>query len=434
MDVSSQKPIRLWPAALILGLASAIISVGRLWLANPEALTKVLWAEDGLFPICVNKAGFLACLFDPYAGYLHLLPRLSAGVIALFPVSTWPVVATFLAAVFAGLTTLFTFWWLRRYGFGVVASTAVALLPVITPIVGLESINVIACVYMLMLFLAMVMLAFPLQNFPLWPVAVFFVITSLTIPSMAILLVVLVFQIAVRQIAIRTGGILLLVTALGVVVHWLISQTAEKPRVLQTSVDTLLQWVQAVPTAILTFVPGLGLSPQTIFTNYQSRPSDLISWLVVGGLLVLGVSLVVRHSARNRGIGLLVLAGLALGALPSIVGFANNRYFVVPCLLWAAALVTALDPLLQRSRWWAVGLAGAVIAVVWWPAMPASAWRTTPAPSWPDEVTRVVAQCKTDPGLTERPIFTPFWPPNWGDGLAEPSHPSIPCVVAYKWN
>ena len=78
-------------------------------------------------------------------------------------------------------------------------------------------------------------------------------------------------------------------------------------------------------------------------------------------------------------------------------------------------------------------IVAAVVGILWWPALPASAWRTTPAPSWPDEVARVVAHCTADPGLSERPVFTPFWPPDWGDALAEPSHPSVSCLIARKW-
>jgi len=42
--------------------------------------------------------------------------------------------------------------------------------------------------------------------------------------------------------------------------------------------------------------------------------------------------------------------------------------------------------------------------------------------------------CKADPALHERIIFSPYWPPNWGDALSEPTHPNLPCVVVVgKW-
>jgi hypothetical protein len=78
-------------------------------------------------------------------------------------------------------------------------------------------------------------------------------------------------------------------------------------------------------------------------------------------------------------------------------------------------------------------IAGAVIVAVWWPSVPASWFRTMPAPPWQEEVLRVQNSCRADPGKTERIIFSPYWPPNWGDGLAEPTHPDLPCVVVWSW-
>lgn len=427
------SPAHLWAWTLLVALASAAISVGRLWLANPDSLTTVLWAEDGLFPLCVAKVGWLSCLFDPFAGYSIFVPRVLAGVTALFPVSAWPVVVLVLGALLAALTGGWAFWWVRRYGLGVFVSVAVALLPVLTPIVGMESLNVIASVYMPMLFLGVLFLALPLDRMPVWPLVVFFALTALTIPSAAIFLALLAFQTAVRRIRWTHAAAFAGATAVGLVGQWVVAQSAAKPREITPSLETLDAWARSVPTAVLTFWPGLSLGEVSVFTNYVSRPSEWTGWLAVGTLLVVGVLALLTRDARVRGVGLLVLSGLALGAFPSVIGWANNRYFVVPCLLWAAALLVALDPVIRRTRWWWLALLVAFVAVIWWPAMPASAWRTTPAPNWPDEVARVVAACTADPGKVERPVFTPYWPPNWGDELAEPSHPSISCLIARKW-
>lgn len=423
-----------WLWALLVGLIGALISVGRLWLANPAALTEVLWAEDGLFPLCVEKAGWLNCLFDPFAGYSIFLPRVLAGVTALFPASTWPLVVLVLGSVLAGVTSALAFWWVRRFGLGVVAAVVIAVLPVLAPIVGMEAVNVIASVYMPMLYLGALFLALPLERYPTWPVALFLLLSALTIPSTALLLGVLLVQVVVREIRARTALVLFIASAIGLAVQWVVASGATRPRELMTSMDSLRSWVDSVPTAILTFWPGLNLGEVTVFTNYVSRPFAWTGWVLVGLLIGVGVWLLVGRSSRRRGAGLLILAGVALGAFPSVIGYANNRYFVVPALLWAASLLVLLDPVIRRSRWWLVALVAAVVLVIWWPSIPASAWRTTPAPSWPSEVARVVAACTADPSLVERPIFTPFWPPNWGDGLAEPSHPNLPCLIGRRWS
>jgi hypothetical protein len=127
------------------------------------------------------------------------------------------------------------------------------------------------------------------------------------------------------------------------------------------------------------------------------------------------------------------MAGLGLGLIPSAIGDPNNRYFVVPLALWGAALLLLLEPRITRARPWLVATITAVTLVIWWPAIPASEYRSTPAPPWTEEVQRVEAKCLSDPAFIDRPIFTPFWPPNWGDGLIEPTHPNLPCVTVWKW-
>jgi hypothetical protein len=159
----------------------------------------------------------------------------------------------------------------------------------------------------------------------------------------------------------------------------------------------------------------------------------ITGWLVILAIAIVGVVSWIRGGDRRVGIAALLLSGLAYGFVPSVIGWANNRYFVVPCLLWAAALLLALDPWIRRTRAWVLGLIAVIIVVIWWPLIPASWFRATPAPSWSSEVARVEASCKVDPGKSERIIFSPYWPPNWGDALSEPTHPNIPCLVVWKW-
>ena len=422
-----------WITAFLVAVASALISLGRLWLANPEAISSVMWAEDGLFPLCVRKANWLACLIDPFAGYSLLVPRVLAGVTAIFPIDLWPLVANVTASVLGGVIAGWAVWWLRRAGIGPFVSVFVALLPVLTPIVGFESISVIASIYMPMLFLAAIMVAFPIAPYPVKSTAVFMLVTALTIPSVGLLLVVVVAQGLLRAMRWRTVGALGLPILVGVALQWLVSITAAKPREITPGLDSLRAWADAVPSALLTFWPGMNLAETPVFTNYVSRPSPWTGVLLVSLLAVGGLWIVLRLSDLRRGIGFLILAGIALGAFPSVIGFSNNRYFVVPCLLWGAALLIAFDPLVRRASPVLAAIATAVVLVIWWPAMPASAWRTTPAPDWQGEVERLVVHCRTDPGIMERFVFSPFWPPNWGDGLSEPSHPDVSCLDARQW-
>ena len=433
MSTSAGPRSRQIRSSIAVGLVAVLISLGRIWWRNPESVTQVLWAEDGLFPLCVSKAGFFNCLFDPFAGYSVFLPRVLAGVTASFPVEWWALAANVMAALLAGIDCGSTWWWMRRYGLARVTSMVIALLLVVVPIVGLEAINVLGSTYMLLLFVAAVALAFPLHPYPVKTVSVLLLVTALTIPSAAVLLIVLVFQVAVGAIRRRSSFWLFAGLLIGLVVQATVALTSDVPRPVNPGWDALRTWVDLVPTAVLSFWPGLNLGEVTVFTNYVSSPSVLTGWVLVLVLAFWGLWLVTRRTGRLRGAGLIVLIGLSVGAMPSIIGFTNNRYFVVPCVLWACALIVVLDDRIRDARPWVLVVIGVAVLVIWWPALPASAWRTTPAPAWRMEVARVAAHCKTDPSLTERPVFTPFWPPNWGDGLREPSHPSLPCLIGWNW-
>ncbi|MEI8240635.1 MAG: hypothetical protein WCI22_14570, partial [Actinomycetota bacterium] len=171
----------------------------------------------------------------------------------------------------------------------------------------------------------------------------------------------------------------------------------------------------------------------TLGDVFTITPLAITGWIVVGGIVVGGLILIVRGGDERVGIGLLLLSGIVVGAVPAVIGGTNNRYFVVPLLLWGAALAVSLDQTIRHARPWVVGTVIVGILVVWWPLIPASTFRTTPAPPWSDEVARVKAHCKADPTADERVIVSPFWPPNWGDALAEPTHPNVKCLVVWKW-
>ncbi len=436
--VSPSSRSRGITAVVIVGLVAAVISLGRLWLANHSALTEVVWAEDGVFPLCVEKAGFLNCLTDPFAGYLLVLPRLLAGLVALFPVAQWALVTNLLAALIAGLVSAGAFAVMRRFGAGRIVTVLVALLPVIAPIVGLEALNALGSTYMLLLYLATLIVAFPSPTrYAGWPataiVGLLLLLTSLTIPLAGILLLIIVVQALRRVIAWRAALVWIGAIVIGLIAQAVTASGASKPREILVGTDTLTSWVSAVPDSILTFWPGLSIGDFTLFDVFPITAVGVTGSLVIVAIAVVGLAAWIRGGDRRVGIAALLISGLAYGFVPSVIGWANNRYFVVPCLLWAAALLVALDPWIRRTRAWVLGLIAVVIIVIWWPLIPASWFRATPAPSWSSEIARVEASCQVDPGKSERIIFSPFWPPNWGDALSEPTHPNIPCLVVWKW-
>ena len=428
---------QLAPAAAGLGLVAGAISLLRLWLGDRTALTQVLWAEDGLFPLCIHKADFLTCTTQPFAGYLLFLPRVLAWPVSVFPLEQWALIANLLAALLAGGAAALVFMFARRYGLTVFISVVLGLLPVIAPMSGLEAINALGSSYMLLLYVTTLGILFGQPSRAWWwTLAALALVTALTIPSAVVLLPLLLVQLLRGRIPGAWAGLVAGGVVVGLIAQAWTALTAETPRPVAVTGETLSSWADSVPISLLTYWPGLSLGEYSFFSNFTLTPLGASGWLVVGAFVVLGVLLLVRgwlSEDRWVVIGLLVLSGLAFGLIPSAIGDANNRYFVVPVLLWGAALLVAVDPVIRRNRWWVTALVAAVVVAIWWPALPASEYRSTPAPPWTAEVERVKAFCLSDPALMERVIFTPFWPPNWGDGLDEPTHPNIPCTTVFRW-
>lgn len=428
-----------WLASALVGVSSIVVSLFRLWLGNQQAITQTLWAEDGLFPLCIRKADFFTCLTEPFAGYFLFMPRVLAWLVAALPWATWATAANVVAAVLAGLIAALVVLILRGAGIGWYVTVFLGLLPVLAPMIGLEAINSIGSGYMLLLYSGVLLVLFRPDRGGVWTTfsGVFLLITALTIPSAVVIILVVIFQ-AIRR-AIRPATVAVWVGALGVglAAQAFIALNATTQRPVQLTGASVSAWVDSVPVSLLTYLPGLSIGEYSFFTNFTLGPSALSGWLCVAIVAGVGLSRVIKgwreKDDASTAVGLLLLSGLGMGLIPSSIGYTNNRYFVVPLLLWGAAVLVWLDPTIQRTRVWILGLITVIGVVLWWPAMPASEFRSTPAPPWQNEVARIEAKCLSDPAFIDRPIFSPFWPPNWGDGLDEPTHPRLPCTTVYRW-
>jgi hypothetical protein len=145
----------------------------------------------------------------------------------------------------------------------------------------------------------------------------------------------------------------------------------------------------------------------TTFGMFVIPPFTPTGVLIVLVVALAGTWAAVRGSAS---IAVLLLSGLGLGAIPTLTGYANNRYFVLPAVLWAAALVLAVDSRWGATRRWLMPAVLLASVIVWSPAFPASQWRATASPAWTSEVERLRGECSGDPGKVVQVRFSPDWP------------------------
>lgn len=384
----------------------------RLLLANSSALTNLVWAEDGLFPLCVRAAGVVPCTLDPFAGYFLLVPRLVAWPVSLFPLEEWPLVTNLAAALLAAAAAALSVVVLRSAGLTVAGSALVSLLPTLTPIMGFEAINATGSSYMLLVFVSALALSFPPQGrFPTVPFAAGALVVALTIPSSVILLLPLAVQTLRRRIPLRGAVLTAGAMTAGLAVQAVVAATATNPRQLVWSLEALRSWADVLPSALLTFWPGTtALTVEGTFTSAVAAGWGEVGVAAALAVTVCGVVLVVRRGALANGVGLLLLVGVLMGAFPAVIGYANNRYYVIPTLLWVAAALIALDRSIRWRPEAVMAVVGIALAATWAPSLPASYLRSTAVPEWPVMLGAARAACAADPAGSLPITFTPAWP------------------------
>lgn len=88
-------------AILLIPTIWALVAVAALVTRIPLSLLTNFWAEDGAFFYSqAYNLGGLHALTIPYAGYLHTIPRLEAGVAVNMPVVYGPLMASAVALAF----------------------------------------------------------------------------------------------------------------------------------------------------------------------------------------------------------------------------------------------------------------------------------------------------------------------------------------------
>ncbi len=422
--------------AVGVGLLAGLTSIARILVANHDALSDLVWAEDGLFAQCVKMHGPISCTAEPYAGYVLGLPRLAAIPVSVFPLDSWPLVSNVVAALLAALLAALVVVILRAAGCGWVVSGLVAMLPTILPLMGIEAINSTANSYMVIPFVAALAISLPpVGRFPTVAVALLLFLAEMSNPVTAVLLVIVVVH-GIRGRIPRSGAIASAAALLiGLVLQGIAAVTAANPRKIVWSLDSVREWAGTAPSAVLTFWrgnPGLaedGSLASILQTGWVSTLGLVLSIVLVAVAVAL---LLPRFSPFANGIGMLLLLGIAMGVLPAVAGEPNNRYFVAAALAWTAAALIALDRWLPARRELIMGLVAVVVIVLSIPGFEASAFRTFAAPLWPDMLAGERANCAVSPDGGVKLMFTPTWP--YPDNvLTGPTSNAVECSQLVGW-
>ncbi|WP_112269664.1 hypothetical protein [Lentzea terrae] len=337
-------------------LAAFVAAVGFLLLipAGRSHLDHV-WAEDGaLFLLESITKPFAATVFDPYAGYLHTLPRLVAELVSLLPLEWAAAGFAIAAACLRAVVALIVF----AASGGVLRSLpvrfALAAVVIVLPAGNTETINNMANLHWFLLYgVFWALLWRPAARWQNVAGAVFVALAAASTP-----MVVFLAPIALLRLVLP-GRMITIGFFLGSAAQACAVLLSEGRAYSKEAVDPLQLVLAAAfrgPLVALTgsegvakFFPRFGFWPALaavlvflvpiVFALVWGSPAHrfvAVSAVTLHGL-VLGASLVANW-----------MGGLEVHYVWAVMF--GQRYSIAPCLFLFAALAVGLDTV-RRPRW-----------------------------------------------------------------------------------
>ncbi|MBO0925304.1 hypothetical protein J1G44_12535 [Cellulomonas sp. zg-ZUI199] len=400
--------------------AVALLAAVVAWFRLAPLARDTLWAEDG--PVMLTDAldqAFPDAVLNPYAGYLHALPRAVADLlVAVVPPQSWAVAVTVACCVITGLVAALVHRCAADLVEGRWTRISLAALTVAVPVLPLEVLGNLANLHWLMLWATpWILLARPRGRVDTVVLASAALIAGLTEIQTAAFAPMLLWRTRDRA-------------RLPVRIAWLVAVAAQLVTAATTSRDAGDAPVPGVGEALTSWAYGAVLTLWTGTGRGLHVATDVLGTAaVVPVLLVVAAACVVvvrrgdpvqRAWALGAPVASVVLYVLAVRANAPVLspgdGWAIVRYAVVPSMLVASVVVLAVA-LLPRGRAWrvpaAVLLAPAVAAAVvsWQPTVTAR----NEGPSWSQQVLEDQRACRADPAIG--PVVVTLAPEDWWIGL-----------------
>jgi hypothetical protein len=403
-------------AALLtaLGVVGAVILLFRL---DPSTWN-TLWAEDGTIFVTGALRSDPHVILDPYAGYLHVIPRLEAFVAVLFPLDVVPTVVTVLAAVTAAATAVAVFVFAEHRIASPWLRGAVWLGFVTMPLAASEVADSIANLHWY----------FMIAEF--WAL----LIAARSRGVLVLQIVAVVAAVICDPLALLAAPVLLVrVIARGrrelpLVVAFIASGALQLYGVMQAQLVGHQRTFDAGPISIsklIDFYAGQIATP----TLFGVRLTDWLALHIPTTLAGISLSVVVvalvvagiRWPSRRAAMiafplaslffitTLLVLQGGGLFQIPAFRFDVGARYYLIPVFLLMSALLIALDGVVDGPARWRRVLA--VLCLVWVGVLGVLDYRVfeprSGGPSWDGELRRAETVCA---GPTSSSVVVPITP------------------------
>lgn len=323
-----------WAVALAALVAGTVASL----LRQPGAgALDTVWAEDGrifLEDAYDDPAGSLT---EPYAGYLHVVPRLLAWLAAALPASLAAEALAVAAALVTAALAAVVFIASRGHVAAPLARLAVAAPVVLAPLAQGEVPNSIANLHWPALYASCwVLLWNPRGRGGRWTVVLVLALTALSDLLVVALLPLALLRL--RAVPGWTGRAPALALGGGVALQVFVKATAGASRDLDPTADPVL----LLGGYVLRVVPTALFGERWVGTDLSGSPRVLGSAAAAAAI----VAALAWLAMRRRATGPLVAAAVLLAhsvvfwVLPvGLSGLATPRYVLAPALLLVAAVV-----------------------------------------------------------------------------------------------
>lgn len=412
------------------------------WLRLPATARDSLWAEDGsLFLQQATTGSPWLHIFTPYAGYLHVLPRIITAVVwDVAPVTLLPqAMAAGSVAVTAGVAVL-VYYLSGHVGVRKPGRIALYALTFLAPALAVEALGNVANLHWFFLWLApWLFLARPRSRWGGRLLGVVALVAALTEPQVLFFAPLVLWRLrAHRKEWVAVGAGIGIVAQLAVTI--LVPRDAGAS--LYAGMDALVriaagyviqvggaQWFTMSPVVPLLQSVGWVAGTLIIFSITIAAVGLAIWWrlpnatrmlvvLLPASVVLWYASCVVNDAARS---GLLGFVDDVGDSQPAGT-FGIVRYALVPALMLSAVLILVADESLARAG--RINTAVAVVALLILATASVFSYYggqavlRQPTVSWAQSVAVATATCEAEDGLTAYPL--PIQPTGW--------YFSVPCA------
>ncbi len=422
LGVDAPPPPRVrWWHVVVPAVLGTLIALFRV----PPAHWNILWAEDGAIFVTGAYRGNPAVIGETFVGYLHVIPRLIAGLVTtVVPVEWVPLGMAVAAAVIAGAVATAVFLFARLRLRSAIVAGLLALAVVVLPMAGGEVALSVANLHWYLIFGAFwAAIVTPTSR---WLTIVQCVVVASAILSdpLAALIVaplVLVRLLAVRPLLSRAHAVTFTFVGASVVqgVASVIATFIDRNRSPSAIRPNAVEFVEAY-TGRVVLESFVGVSGSTALYALLGAVA-----LVLATALAVGIVAVVMWRDPSRRWMTLAFALASVGF--SVVVFVlkwdglvgappgaitpGGRYLVVPILLLVSVYAIAADRFAgtQRTGWIPVALLAAIVVIPGVVDYRVADSRSDADP-WPTSLATAAAYCDADPTLVVAPApIAPSW-------------------------